>query len=854
MKQIVVGILAHVDSGKTTLTEAMLYRSGDIRKRGRVDHKDSFLDTYSLERDRGITIFSKQALMHIGDGCYTLLDTPGHADFSAETERTLSVLDYAILVISGTDGVQSHTRTLWQLLKKYRIPCFVFVNKMDLEGAHRLTVMASLSGMLGDGFVDFSAPADEINENAAVCSDELFSEYSEYETIRRESLVRAVSRRELFPVLFGSALKLDGVDELLKLLDEFTVMKDYPEEFSARVFKIAEDKQKNRLTFMKITGGMLHVRDVLESDKNKSQEKAASIRLYSGEKFVTVDSAAAGQVCAVTGISFAGPGDGIGCEKNKTAALLQPVLRYSVILPPDINVHTAFEKLKKLESEDPQLSLEYNEKTASVGIRIMGEIQLEILKSVINDRFGFDVDFDSGSIIYKETITKTVEGIGHFEPLRHYAEVHVILKPGKPGSGIVFGTNCREELLDRTRQHQIMSALQSKTHVGVLTGSAITDMEIILVSGKDHPKHTEGGDLRQAALRAVRQGLRNAGSVLLEPYYEFTLSVPSESTGRSIADIQHMSGSFSAPETQGDMTVIRGIAPASEISTYSSELIRYTSGRGSLSMSFSGYKPCHNAEEIIEKTAYDPDRDTENPCDSVFCSHGAGYIVKWDDVKSHMHLSAFLEEKEETKSRPVQKNRGSVLAADRELQEIFENTYGPIKQRSAPQKKEISFEPPAAKPAKAAQKRYNGKEYVLVDGYNVIFAWDELRSIAKDSIDLARSRLINILCNYRGYRKCELILVFDAYRVKGSDREVEKTGGISIIYTKEAETADMYIEKITHELARDNRVRVVTSDGTEQIIILGGGALRVSSAAFRQEVEAAQREIRELAGINNDKG
>lgn len=853
MKRAAISILAHVDSGKTTLTEALMYCSGNLKKFGRVDHGDSFLDTYSVERERGITVFSKQAVLSYKDSIYTLLDTPGHADFSAETERTLQIPDYAVLVISGTDGIQSHTVTLWKLLERYSVPCFIFVNKMDLDGADRSIVLAKLKDRFGDGCIDFAEEGSGgFYEELAVCSDEMLEEFDSSAVIKHESIIKAINRRQVFPCMFGSALKLSGIREFLECLDRFTVMPEYKEEFAAKVFKIGEDKQKNRLTFMKITGGSLKVRDMIPDSKNKNGEKVNRIFIYSGDKFTCPDEVQAGTVCAVTGLTFTRCGDCLGAQEKTLPPVLQPVLSYSLILPENVNVHTALEKLRCLEQEDPQLRVSFDEKSGAIGLRLMGDIQLEILKRLIYDRFGFEVGFDQGHIIYKETIENIVEGVGHFEPLRHYAEVHLIFKPAPRNSGLLFRSECREEMLDRTKQRLILSMLYEYAHKGVLTGAPVTDMEIILAAGRDHIKHTVGGDLREAAFRALRQGLRIAESVLLEPMYDFTMEIPSENTGRAISDIQKMSAEFDSPVTEGEFTVITGRAPVSEMCNYNREIVQYTHGQGKLLCTFGGYEKCHNSEEVISQTGYDPDSDTDNPCDSVFCSHGAGHIVKWNEVKNHMHVSSVLREEV---SEPVQNRRqnsaasrkqSDIFAADKELMDIFESTYGPVRRKSVSERVEYHAAPKASTQSPKTQKQqYEGPEYVLVDGYNVIYAWNELNRLSKESLDAARNRLVNILCNYRGYRKCELILVFDAYKVKGNVREIEQVGGINIVYTKEAETADMYIEKVTRSLTKKHRVRVVTSDGMEQLIILGGGALRVSSAAFLSEVRQTEKEIEE---------
>lgn len=857
MKRIVVGILAHVDSGKTTLSEALMYCSGNISKFGRVDHKNSFLDNFSLERERGITIFSKQAVLNYKNTCFTLLDTPGHVDFSAEAERTLQVLDYAILVISGTDGVQSHTHTLWKLLKKYNVPTIIFVNKMDLAGAHKDSLLLELRGKLSDSCVDFTnTQSGEFMESVAVCDDKLLNKYYDTDTVDKDDIIKAVRDRKIFPCLFGSALKLLGVGELMSLLDNYAVMPQYGGEFSGRVFKISEDGS-SRLTYLKITGGSLKVRDVLQSSDNTNDEKVNQIRIYSGEKFNTVNEAEPGTICAVTGVGFTRCGQGLGVEKSVVMPVLEPVLTYRVILPPEIDKHTAFSKLKILESEDPQLNVVWNEGLGDIHLQLMGEIQLEVLKAVIKDRFDFEVSFGTGNIIYKETICDTVEGVGHFEPLRHYAEVHLVLKAGKRGSGLVFKSECREDSLDKNWQRLIMTHLYEKSHLGVLTGSPITDMEITLMSGKAHPKHTEGGDFRQATYRAVRQGLRNAQNVLLEPVYEFVLEIPTENVGRAMSDIQRMCGEFNSPETIGEFSTLTGTAPVSTMDGYFKEVMQYTHGQGRLMCSLKGYEPCHNAEEVIALIGYDPDGDVLNPCGSVFCSHGSGYNVGWNEVPEKMHLPSVFalqqraQEAYEKRDFTRFKTTEDIFALDKELMNIFEQTYGAVKKRNFNDKPvRIKAQPQSAdtnskrKPA----PKYDGEEYLLVDGYNVIFAWDNLRELSKSSLDGARNTLINILCNYQGYRKCNLILVFDAYKIKGAHREIEQVNNIIVVYTKEAETADMYIEKTSHKLAKNNRVRVVTSDGMEQLIILGNGALRVSSRAFFEEVKEAEKEIRRLIG------
>ncbi len=859
MKRIVVGILAHVDAGKTTLSEALLYTAGNLSKLGRVDHRTSFLDTFSLERARGITIFSKQAILTTDNAVFTLLDTPGHVDFSAETERTLQVLDYAILVISGTDGVQSHTRTLWKLLEKYQVPTFLFVNKMDLDGASKALLLPQLQAKLSGGCVDFGTPAEARLEELALCSEELLAQYEQTGTIDSAAVRRAIKSREVFPCLFGSALKLTGVDAFLDLLKAYTEMPRYPQSFAAQVFKVSQDPQGSRLTFLKVSGGVLNVRDVPESARNTDGEKVSAIRLYSGEKFTPLQTAEAGTVCAVTGLTFARPGDGLGEAQNAGLPVLEPVLTYGVLLPQGADVHTVLQNLRTLEAEDPMLRVAWDERLGEIQVRLMGDVQREVLQTMFLDRFGVPITFGKGRIIYKETIETTVEGVGHFEPLRHYAEVHLILKPGKRDSGLVFSSACREDQLDKNWQRLILTHLYEKTHLGVLTGAPITDMEIVLVSGRAHAKHTEGGDFRQATYRAVRQGLRQAKSLLLEPLYAFTLEVPPENVGRALADIQRMSGTFDPPQTTDDLTVVTGTAPVAEMSDYMQDVVQYTRGRGRLSCTLKGYAPCHNAADVIADAAYDCDADTDNTADSVFCAHGAGFNVRWDDVPKFMHLPFVLTGKKQTedwKTAPVvskgdrTKTAGALL--DKELMRIFEQTYGPIRSRNYDKTEVDAFPSAVPKPPKPPKKRTplpEGPDYLLVDGYNVIFSWEMLRKIAETEIDAAREVLTRILCNYRGFRQCEVILVFDAYKVK-SGREVETVDGISIVYTKEAETADMYIEKVSHTLSKKHRVRVVTSDALEQLIILGGGALRVSSREFEAEVLQTQAEIRDLLGTN----
>ncbi len=860
MKNIVMGILAHVDSGKTTLSEALLYCSGTLKKLGRVDHRNSFLDTFSLERERGITIFSKQAVFTYKNTEFTLIDTPGHADFSAETERTLQVLDYALLVISASEGIQSHTMTLWKLLEKYSVPCFIFVNKIDLDNAQIDIVFNDIKDKLSENCIDFSdRKSNTFYENIALCDDKFLDLYEKNNIVEINEISVGIQKRKIFPCMFGSALKLKGIEAFLDMFEQYTLQREYPQNFSGKVFKISEDKQGTRLTHIKVTGGKLQVRDVLQSDKNFNGEKVNQIRVYSGDKFTAKETADAGSICALTGISFAVPGDCLGEEKSDIQPLTEAVLTYNAVLPEGTDAHKMYSLMKNLEAEDPQLHVTWNERYQKIQVRIMGEIQLEILREIIKERFGIYITFGKGNIIYKETITDVVEGIGHFESLRHYAEVHLIIKPGKRNSGIVIRNNCSEDMLDRNWQRLILTHIKEKTHIGVLTGSPITDVEIILESGKAHLKHTEGGDFRQATYRAIRQGLRSSHSILLEPVYEFTLEIPNENVGKAISDIHQMSGRFSPPEIKEGNTVINGIAPVSEMNDYGMEVMRYTHGMGKLMCRIKGYEPCHNTEEVISMFAYNPDSDIENTGDSVFCSHGAGYNVKWNEVKNHMHLPSVLNKINTSDSSQLRKEYFSGLqksselfALDKELVRIFEQTYGPIKRKKTNQS--INYDYSRKNTEKVSQKpvkRIAGDEYILVDGYNVIFAWDNLRIIAESNFDAARNSLINILCNYQGYKKCEMIVVFDAYKVKGNVQTVEKHNNISVVYTKEAETADMYIEKAVHKLAGKNRVRVVTSDGTEQLIILAGGALRISSSAFYEEVKQAENEIREIISDNN---
>lgn len=850
-RSIVLGVLAHVDSGKTTLSEAMLYRAGVIRKLGRVDHRDAFLDTDALERARGITIFSKQALLDAGQTHITLLDTPGHVDFSAEAERTLQVLDYAVLVISGPGGVQSHTETLWQLLRRYRIPTFVFVNKMDLPGPPRAELLEQLNRRLGEGFVDFGADPAARDEALALCDERLMDAWLEQGALEDGQILPAIARRHVFPCWFGSALRLDGVDPLLEGLDRFTRPAPALSAFGAAVFKVSQDEQGARLTWLRVTGGELKVKDLLsgEGPEGPWAEKANQLRLYSGTKYTLAERVGPGQVCAVTGLTQCRPGQGLGAQRDSEPPALEPVLSYQVLLPEGADAHAALDKLRRLEQEDPQLHVVWNETLGQIHLQLMGEIQLEVLRTLLAQRFGLEVSFGPGGILYKETITEPIEGVGHYEPLRHYAEVHLKLEPLPPGSGMQYAADCREEVLDKNWQRLVLTHLEEKQHLGVLTGAPLTDMKITLIAGKAHLKHTEGGDFRQATYRAVRQGLMMGKSQLLEPWYSFRLEVPAENIGRAITDIQRREGTFDPPETGLETAVLTGTAPVATLRDYPVELAGYTHGRGRISLTPVGYRPCHNAAQVIAESGYQPQHDLDNPADSVFCAHGAGFVVSWADVRSHMHVdSGWGKSQRPADAAPAPSPRRAAayratLEEDAELMKIFERTYGPIKRDPL-----AAFRPvkKTERPDFAAQSWTIAPEYLLVDGYNLIFAWEELSALAKQSLDAARTRLADILCNYQGYKKCVVILVFDAYRVPGSPGAIEQYHNIHIVYTKEAETADMYIERVTHEIGKQRRVRVVTSDGAEQIIILGHGALRVSSRLFQQEVEEVEREIRAL--------
>ena len=852
---ICIGLLAHVDAGKTTLSESMLYLSGRIRQQGRVDHGNAYLDTYELERARGITIFSKQAELVFGELEVTLLDTPGHVDFSAEMERTLRVLDYAILVINGADGVQGHTETLWKLLKQYRIPAFLFINKMDQNGTDAEKLLEELRVKLSGSCIRFGEAEDseEFLENVAMAEEQVLETYLEHGTIERGEISRLIWERKVFPCYFGSALKNIGVKEFLAGLECYAKERSYPEEFGAKVYKIARDPQGNRLTYLKVTGGVLKVRDLIRYQD--VEEKVSQIRIYSGEKYDAVQEVRAGRVCAVTGLTKTYPGEGLGAEPPSEGPVLTPVLNYQLILPEGCDTHGMLLKLRQLEEEDPELHIVWNEELGEIHAQLMGEVQTEILQSMIRERFQTEVTFGPGNIVYKETIKCSVEGVGHFEPLRHYAEVHLLLEPGESGSGLVFAADCSEDVLDRNWQRLILTHLAEKEHRGVLTGSAITDMKITLVAGRAHLKHTEGGDFRQATYRAVRQGLKSTESVLLEPYYEFRMEIPAEFVGRALTDIQRMAGEFQTPDTEGDFAVITGSAPVSEMRDYQLEVTSYTKGRGRLFCTLKGYAPCHNAEEVIEQIGYDSEGDLDNPTGSVFCAHGAGFHVSWDQVPDHMHLEyVWTPEAEKEKSAiEAKKGQGSVQSGrvsssfsrsveeDKELEEIFLRTYGKIERKRPIAERRVESPEERQKRIRKDQM----EEYLLVDGYNVIFAWEDLKELAKVNIEGARNKLMDVLCNYQGFKKCNLILVFDAYKVQGQELGVQKYHNIYVVYTKEAETADQYIEKVVHEIGRKYHVTVATSDNVEQVVTLGQGGKLLSARELRTEVEEVQRQIRE---------
>ena len=847
MKRLTTGIMAHVDAGKTTLTEAMLYLTGNIRRLGRVDHGDAFLDTQELERERGITIYAKQAILRRGDLELTLVDTPGHVDFSAETERALQVLDCAILVVSAADGVQGHTETLWQLLEEAGVPVFLFVNKMDQPNEGKAAILKQLEGRLGHGFVDMTDP-EARGEGAALCSEELMERYLSGEEFTQEELAALVVQRQLFPVYFGSALQVEGVEELLDGIEAYTLEPEWPQDFGARVFKITRDERGERLTWLKVTGGQLRVREVLHGPD--WEEKVNQIRLYSGAKFTAVDVAPAGTVCAVTGFTHTTAGEGLGAEENWTGPRLEPVLSYQVIPPEGVDASTLLERLRRLEEEDPQLQVEWEPHAEQVRVKLMGQVHREVLERELRRRFDLDVTFGPGSIVYLETLAKPVEGVGHFEPLRHYAEVHLLLEPLERGAGLQIDTVCSEDVLDGNWQRLILTHLVERQHVGVLTGSPITDLKLTLLTGKGHLKHTEGGDFRQATYRAIRQGLMMGETILLEPWYTFRLEVPGESVGRAMTDVQRMCGEFEGPQMRGETAVLTGSLPVSEVGDYWSQVAAYTQGRGRFSCRLDGYRPCHNTQQVVEERGYDPDRDVDNPSGSVFCDHGAGVHVPWNEVRSRMHVdSGWLpEEGRARKAQPApqyQRGYASQVALDKELEEIFARTYGAVKPRAFHSVKATTK--PKERPWKGLKQR-TGKDYLLVDGYNIIHAWEDLSALAREDLDGARAKLIDLLRNYQSWRGCQVIVVFDAYKVKGGKGAVEQLGDLYVVYTKEAETADMYIERTTYQLSRDNRVRVATSDGLEQMIILGHGAQRMSAAELKYETDQVMAQIRDTIG------
>lgn len=895
MKKLVVGILAHVDSGKTTLSEAMLYTAGKIRKLGRVDHKDAYLDTDVQERERGITIFSKQAVFTYDGMEITLLDTPGHVDFSAEMERTLQVLDYAVLVINGMDGVQSHTDTLWKLLKRYEIPTFIFVNKMDMDGADKDVVFQNIRKKLDGDCVDFLS--EDRDEQIAMADERLLDTYLDSGMVETEDIIEAILDRKIFPCFWGSALKLSGVQELLDAMNTYMVMPAYNAEFGGRIFKISRDAKGERLTYMKVTGGSLKCREQIEGTEGKVNQ----IRIYSGARYETVEEAPAGTVCAVTGLSGTSAGQGVGCEQGNVFAGLEPVLSYKVSYPEDKDAVVVLRDIRQLEEEEPELHVEFAQETREIFVKVMGQVQLQVLTQIIKDRFGYLISFGMGRIIYKETLTEPVMGVGHFEPLRHYAEVHLLMEPMEPGSGMQFDTICSEDVLDKNWQRLILTHLEEKEYRGVLTGAPITDMKITVTAGRAHQKHTEGGDFRQATYRAVRQGLMMGECRLLEPVYAFRLEIPTEMTGRAMNDITRMHGRFAQPEIEGEMSILTGTAPVATMQEYQQDVTAYTRGQGKLSCTLQGYEPCHNEDEVLAASTYDPELDMANPASSVFCAHGAGYIVDWYDVYDMMHVkedpgfalagmedvlrnitSEPTEADEDNRKRMARERQGAGAPVydEKELEDIFVRTYGSNSRENAAynkagfnrynksvseadwyvkkaaghgKSKTAGAQTPAvgsktadtgiARPG-AYRKQKGEKEYLLVDGYNVIFAWDDLKALAAVNIDSARDKLIDVMSNYQGYVGCELILVFDAYKVKQNPGSITKHGNIHVVYTKEAETADMYIEKTTHELGRKYKVTVASSDGLEQLIIMGQGALRMSSRGLREEVERVNRILR----------
>ncbi len=847
MKKVVIGILAHVDAGKTTLSEGLLYLSGKIRKLGRVDNKDAYLDTYELEKERGITIFSKQAVFEIGDMQITLMDTPGHVDFSAEMERTLQLLDYAILVISGADGIQGHTKTLWMLLKMYKIPVFIFINKMDQYGTDKNNLLRELKEQLGDGCVDFGRiNTEEFYEQIAICDESIMETFIDIGHIEKNDIKKLIKKRKVFPCFFGSALKLDGVEEMMQGMSDYIIFPSYSNDFGAKVFKITRDENGNRLTHMKITGGKLKVKDVLKKDD--WEEKVNQIRIYSGDKFEAVNEIEAGSVCAVTGLSRSMPGDSFGIEKSCYEPVLEPVLFYRMILPNGCDYRVMLPKLRQIEEEEPALRIKWNEKLQEIQVRVMGEIQLEILQSMIQNRFGVFVEFDEGGIIYKETIADAVEGVGHFEPLRHYAEVHLLLEPGVPGSGLIFDNKCSEDTLSGSYQRLVLQHLEEKVHKGVLTGSDITDMKISLVSGKAHNKHTQGGDFREATWRAVRQGLMQAKSVLLEPYYSFSLELPESMVGRAMTDINQMGGTCEVTETDGDMSVVVGSAPVRNMRNYQKEVTAYTKGHGRLFYSLKGYEPSLNSDKIIKEIGYDSERDVENPSSSVFCAQGSGFIVEWNEVKNYMHLDSFLKEKSNTDNITIinqSKFTQERFISEEEVNQIFQRTFYANQKKGTMWNKQKTVDKNDQNNSdKTIGEKVAKEEYLLVDGYNIIYAWPELNELVEDNMEAARMKLIDILSNYQGMRKCKIIVVFDAYRVQDHQEEIITYKNIHLVYTKEAQTADQYIEKFAFDNKKKYHISVATSDGLQQLIVRGQGCSLLSARELKLEIEKYNEMVR----------
>jgi len=847
-EKLVIGILAHVDAGKTTLSEGMLYLSGKIGKLGRVDNKDAYLDTYELERARGITIFSKQAIIDIDDIQFILLDTPGHVDFSAEMERTLQVLDYAILVISGADGVQGHTRTLWRLLDLYQIPVFIFVNKMDRIGTDKNKLIQELKRQLDDSCIEFGQTKNEHFYEQLAMSDEIMMEtYLEIGHIEPSQMKKAIMERKVFPCFFGSALKLQGVEQFMQGMVKYVTVPSFPDEFGAKIFKITRDEQGNRLTHMKITGGRLKVKDTLTNGIWK--EKVNQIRIYSGQKFEVINEIEAGTICAVTGLSQTRPGEGLGIEEASGTPVLEPVLSYQIILPEGSDPRAMLPKLREIEEEEPVLHIVWDEQFQEIQVQIMGEVQIEILQSLVQDRFGVEIAFDAGRIVYKETIANTVEGLGHFEPLRHYAEVHLLLEPGERGSGLQFNTQCSEDILSKNWQRLILSHLEGKAHKGVLTGSAITDIKITLVSGRAHIKHTEGGDFREATYRAVRQGLKQAESILLEPYYAFEIELPENMVGKAMTDIKKMHGTSEIFQTNGEVAVLVGSAPVATMRNYQKEVVAYTKGIGRLFFSMKGYEPCHNAEEIIESIGYDSEKDLENPIGSVFCTRGAGFLVDWDEVKDYMHIESYLKTKEDESPTTVLNQVPFTEERSISLEEIdqimHKTSYANQGKRSEWKKRKTARQSYYETVASVSEQMETKEEYLLVDGYNIIHAWPELKELVTENMDVARMKLLDSLSNYQGIRKCQIIAVFDAYLVQGHREEVIDYHNIHVVFTKEAQTADQYIEKFAHDNKKKYKITVATSDALEQYIIRGAGSSLLSAQELKVELEGANERVKQ---------